>query len=381
MKKIKLLSLALLILAAAVGSVTAKDNEGKSKSFKIAKGGTLIVEVQRGNIMVQTSDKDEIQLDAVGISSEGQENIEATVSGNKLTVRYNQSEFDSDEGSFNFIVPTKLNFDLKTNSGDIKFKNNIDGNIFADTYGGNILTKNVAGNLKAETKGGDIVLGDISGGCNVNTYGGDISIGALTGNDTKISTSGGDIKIKKSTTGVSAKTYGGDIIVGDLGGDSELVTSGGDVIAANVIGNIRMETYGGDLKLDGAKGSVRAKTSGGNIEMKNIEGSVDIKTMSGSISIELNPARNSTSRISTNAGSIELTVPSFAKTTIDARIYVLGWWKEAKDTYKINSEFEVTTEDFDAEDKSIKSNYVLNGGGSVIHLKTTNDDITIRKSK
>src|SRR3989339_705897 len=212
--------------------------------------------------MVQTSDKDEIQLDAVGISSEGQENIEATVSGNKLTVRYNQSEFDSDEVSFNFIVPTKLNFDLKTNSGDIKFKDNIDGNIFADTYGGDILTKNVSGNLKAETKGGDIVLGDICG-------------------------------------------------------DSELVTSGGDVIAANVIGNIRMETYGGDLKLDGAKGSVRAKTSGGNIEMKNIEGSVDIKTMSGSISIELNPARNSTSRISTNAGSIELTVPSFAKTTID----------------------------------------------------------------
>lgn len=381
MKRIKIFPTALLIFAVAINAISAKDLEGKSKSFKIAKGGTLIVEVQLGNIAVQTSDKDEIQLTVEGLSSEEQENIETTLSGNKLTVRYGQSEGDSEDASFTFVVPTKLNFDLRTNSGDIKFKNNIDGNIFADTYGGNILTKDVTGNLKVETKGGDIVLGDITGDCNVNTYGGEITIGALSGKNAKISTSGGNIKIKKSTSGIGAKTYGGDIIVGDLGGDSELTTSGGDIIAANIMGNIRMETYGGDLKLGGGKGNVRAKTNGGNIEMKNIEGSVDIKTLSGSISIELNPARNSTSRITTNAGSIELTVPSSAKTTIDARIYVLGWWKEAKDTYKINSEFELTTEDFDAEDKTIKSNYVLNGGGSVIHLKTTNDNITIKKSK
>ncbi|MDP3582556.1 MAG: hypothetical protein Q8S39_11530, partial [Ignavibacteria bacterium] len=282
MKRIKFFPTALLIFAIAVNTISAKDLEGKSKSFKIAKGGTLIVEVQLGNIVIQTSDKDEIQLTVEGLSSEEQENVETTVSGNKLTVRYDHNESESDEVSFRFTVPTRFNFDLRTNAGDIKFKNDIDGNIFADTYGGDILAKNVTGNIKVETKGGDIVLGDISGDCSVNTYGGDISAGALTGKSTKISTSGGDINIKKSTSGIGAKTYGGDIIVGDLGGDSELTTSGGDVIAANVIGNIRMETYGGDLKLNGAKGSVRAKTSGGNIEMKNIEGSVDIKTMSGS---------------------------------------------------------------------------------------------------
>jgi DUF4097 and DUF4098 domain-containing protein YvlB len=381
MKKIKIFPAALLIFAIAFNVISAKETEGKIKSFKIAKGGTLIVELQFGNIVIQTSDKEEIQLNVTGLSSEEQEDVEASVRGNKLIVRCDLDESESEEVSFNFIVPTKFNFDFRTNSGEIIFKDNIDGNILADTYGGDILTKNVSGNLKVETKGGDIFLGDITGDCNVNTYGGEITIGSLSGKNAKISTSGGDIKIKKSTSGVNAKTYGGDIIAGDLGGDSELITSGGDVIAANIIGTIRMETYGGDLKLDGAKGRIRAKTSGGNIEMKNIEGSVDIKTMAGSISIELNPSWNSTSRISTNAGSIELTVPSSAKTTIDARIYVQGWWKEAKESYKINSDFEVTTEEFDAEDKTIKSNYKLNGGGSVIHLKTTNDDITIRKSK
>jgi DUF4097 and DUF4098 domain-containing protein YvlB len=381
MKLIKLSSIALLLSILFANTIAAKDWVGeKTKSFKLSKGGFLIVELNAGDISVSTWDQEEVLLKVNGVTNNGFKNVESSISGNVLTVKYDNYE-DEDDVSFNFTVPSKFNLDLKTLAGDVKIINDLTGNVTVDTYGGDIKTIDINGSLKLETKGGDIRLGDINGDCNVNTYGGDISVGVINGKSAKISTNGGDISIKKSTSGVYAKTYGGEITVGDLGGDSELITYGGDVKAGNVKGDIKLETYGGNLELSSAKGKVRGKTNGGDIKLRNIEGSVDIKTMAGSISVELNPAANSESRISTSAGSIELLIPGSAKTAIEARIHVQGWWKEAKETLKIESDFAEESSTLNEDKKEIVSKYELNGGGSTIYLQSVNDIITIKKSK
>jgi hypothetical protein len=147
-----------------------------------------------------------------------------------------------------------------------------------------------------------------------------------------------------------------------------------------VNGDVNMETYGGNLSLSGANGKVKGRTNGGNIEFQNVNGSVDIKTMAGEIVLGFNPAPNSESKIITNMGSITLNIAASAKTEIEARIHVQGWWKDAQDNYKINSDFEAATNNVDGYTHDIVGTYILNGGGSKIFLKSVNDEITIKKS-
>lgn len=382
MKRVKLLNAILILFLLISNPLSATDSgEGKTKSFKVASGGSLNVELQVGNINIQTWDKDEVLVKVEGLSDEAFKNLETSLKGNELTVKYDNNEDETEEEvTFTISVPLKFNLDLKTMGGNISLKNNINGNVSIDTYGGEISAKNINGAANIETKGGDIVLVEVNGNCNVNTYGGDISISLINDKNAKVSTNGGDINIKKSSGGVSLKTYGGDITVGELGGDSELITYGGEVSVETAKGNIVMDTYGGNLELKNVTGKVSGKTNGGDINFKKVDGSVNLKTMSGMIALELNPSPNSESKISTNSGSIELTLPASAKATIEARIHVQGWWKSAKDNYKIYSDFDSQSYTTDESAHDIVGVYNINGGGSKIILKSVNDEIKIKKA-
>jgi DUF4097 and DUF4098 domain-containing protein YvlB len=377
----KRIILTIIALVAVVSNLLQAAEETNTKSFKVGKGGTLNVDLRAGEITILTWEKDEVFMKVTGLSNEAFKNLEINLQGNELTIRYENIHDDSeDEAVFTFTVPSKFNLDLKTLGGDISLKNNLDGKIVVDSYGGDIKTKNVNGALKIETKGGDIKLEDINGDCNAYTYGGDISINLVTGKNAKVTTNGGDINVKKAVYGIGAKTYGGDITINELGSDSELSTYGGDVSVGYAKGNIRMDTYGGNLELKTATGNIKGKTNGGDIIFKKIEGSVDIKTLSGTITVELSPTLNSESKISTSSGSVELTMPSSAKTIVEARIRVQGYWKNAKNNYSINSKFEPQSYNTDDSSREIVGIYNINGGGSKVYLRSVNDNIIIKKA-
>ncbi|HLX12187.1 MAG TPA: hypothetical protein VKS81_05190, partial [Bacteroidota bacterium] len=64
---------------------------------------------------------------------------------------------------------------------------------------------------------------------------------------------------------------------------------------------------------------------------------------------------------------------------ITARIKIQGWWNGSSDDYKVYSDYERATYDVHGDDNEIRATYVLNGGGEVITLETTNADIHILK--
>jgi DUF4097 and DUF4098 domain-containing protein YvlB len=378
MKKIEMFLSILLFVILFQGIVKSSENDNKEKikTFTVAKGGELYVEINPGDITIKTWEKDEVSVSVSGLEEEQLKNIEMTSENNKISIRYDKG-YGSDEANFTITVPVKFNLELITSGGNIDVKDNIDGNVKTTTNGGDVSCKNITGNLNIQSMGGDITLGDVGGDLSVNTMGGDISIGFIKGNSVKVNTMGGEISIGKCSSGISVKTMGGDITVDNAGGNSDLITYGGNISIGNISGNAKMETYGGNLSLTGAKGFITGKTNGGNIDFKNIKGSVDVKTIAGEVSIELMPEPESVSRISTNAGSIELTIPSSAKTTVEARIHVQGYWKTASDTYQIESDFPAKSTSNDEEKHDIVGTYELNGGGSKILLKTTNSDINI----
>lgn len=379
--KANCLIIALVFLLVGLSQLMADEFENGERTFKISKGGTLTLELNTGSIHIKTWDKEEIKLVASGVSEESLKYLETSTKGNELVIKFLHNADEDDFQAMEFTVPSKLNLNLKTMSGDVELGADIEGSVRIDTYGGNIITKNIVGSASLATKGGDIVLHDVTGNCSVNTYGGNIQIGEIKGGSGTVQTNGGDVHIKNVAKGLTVRTYGGDINIGDIGGNSDLSTQGGDVTTGYVKGNLKMETYGGDLCMKGADGSVVGKTNGGDIDLGKVDGSVDVKTLSGSVVVELNPAPNSESKISTNFGAVELIVLPTAKTTIEARIHVQGYWKEDKENYSIDSDYKEKSINYDDKKKNIVGVYELNGGGSKIFIKNVNDNIVISKNR
>jgi DUF4097 and DUF4098 domain-containing protein YvlB len=377
MKKINIIPVIVTIVLLFAGVAKPSDAQQKTRTFSVNKNGKLIVDVNPGTIKIKTTTKDEVIVTVKDLDEELLKSVEINADKNVVEVKYDEG---MDDPEFIITVPVKFNLVMKTAAGDIKLEDDIDGNVDASTSGGDISVEAVKGYLSVESSGGDIrLLGTVGGNLKVNTMGGDISVANVLGKNAKVNTMGGEITINKASGGISVKTYGGDITVGDIGGDSDFITYGGNVSIENASGNVKMETYGGNLTLVKANGKAKGKTNGGNIDVQNISGSVDLRTLAGEVSVGLNPASGSESVITTNAGSIELRVPSTAKVTIVARIHVQGWWREAKENYKIQSDFESTTYNIEEDNHDIVGVYQLNGGGSKIQLKAVNDEIRIIK--
>ena len=175
MKKIEMFLSILLFVILFQGIVKSSENDNKEKikTFTVAKGGELYVEINPGDITIKTWEKDEVSVSVSGLEEEQLKNIEMTSENNKISIRYDKG-YGSDEANFTITVPVKFNLELITSGGNIDVKDNIDGNVKTTTNGGDVSCKNITGNLNIQSMGGDITLGDVGGDLSVNTMGGDI---------------------------------------------------------------------------------------------------------------------------------------------------------------------------------------------------------------
>ncbi len=350
-----------------------------TKSFKVNKGGKMIIDINPGSISLSTWDKNEVFVKVKNVESDEVKNVEVYLEGNNVVVKYSSEWGWGEEIELEASIPSQFSLDAKTTGGDILLRSNIVGNVEFLTMGGDISTKNIKGKVKINTQGGDLSVGNIEGGLLLSTMGGDITIGEVIGETAKVNTMGGDIRVSKALSGIEAVTYGGDIEAKNLGSDSQLKTMGGSVEIENFNGRVAMQTFGGNLLVKSGSGFVDATTQAGDIILNNLTGNANARSTSGNVTVNINPSAGSSSNIQVNNGRIEINLLPNAKATVEAEIRIRGNWKYMKDDFKIQSEFEAKSYTTDDKERRIRATYEINGGGGKIYASSNNENITIKK--
>ncbi|MBE2213260.1 MAG: DUF4097 family beta strand repeat protein [Opitutaceae bacterium] len=276
---------AAFAIAAALSatSVSAETVDTIDKSFKVAAGGTLSVDVDAGSIEVNAAPGDTVKVQVVrkfrASSKEKEQELLAkhTVkieqSGNDVSI-YSRGEsvtrsfwswFGGGTGRevrYIVTVPASYNADLKTSGGPIA-ADGLRGRVEANTSGGPLAFANIAG--------------PISGG-----------------------TSGGPIALEKCD------------------GDVDLHTSGGPVSAENCSGTFKLSSSGGGIGVEDHRGTLKLHTSGGGIDVDNIDGSVDASTSGGPVAASFRGQPTGDCRLHTSGGGVSLEIPRNARFTLDA---------------------------------------------------------------
>ena len=322
-----ILALALFALAATVRA----DVEDKiTKSYEVAPGGQLTVEVDRGSIEVKTTDRALVEIEVIrkarGSDAEAGRILKDHVvttsqDGNKVEIR---AEYKGPKSSgwfgrspqFNVIyqisVPRKFEVNLKTAGGHIK-------------------VVELTGKLNAHT-------------------------------------SGGHLEFRKLEGPVSGHTSGGHITLTGCKGKMDLDSSGGHLELREIEGDVTAKTSGGSIHADQLNGKSILKTSGGHIEVTGISGSVEAKSSGGHITAELSRQPANDCSFATSGGSINITLAEQAAVNVDA--HTSGG--------RVSSDLPVVTV-VQGEQKKNELRGKINGGGPLITARTSGGNVRLEK--
>jgi DUF4097 and DUF4098 domain-containing protein YvlB len=359
----------------------------RTQSCPAQKGGTLLVKVEAGDVVVKGWDKDEVFIRAISLNDAILRKINVSQAGGKVVVELEPDNDGVEDVRLEISVPSVFNTDLRTGAGELTLKAPLSGNLKGYTGAGSITLGNIGGTIRMQTAGGEIEAGDIAGDLSLNTAGGDIRVGNIRGTG-DLATAGGAVMVDAASGRLSVSTAGGDIKIGTVTvpGDQtasrgfvdlSLATAGGDITVGSAQGNIDISTAGGSIMLTAARGKVRANSSAGDIACEKVLGSVNATTAAGNVALTLDPATGGSSTLTTSAGNITLRISERARATIHARTSgpVLD---DDEDSDFIRSDFPV---DSKGKVSAGEADITLNGGGHTITLETTMGLIEIRKGR
>ncbi len=341
-----------LIRKAVPDFLTESTLEDIAETFSVVSGGKLTIDADCGGIDVQSTEDDTVsvriqraaQIKAnrraaeilknldVQIAHEGPDvKIEAKFTGNAKRWKKRKNDLDV---QFDILVPRHYNLDLKTACDDIS-------------------VANMTGDVKAETFSAGLRFQDITG-----------RIDGVT--------SVGDINLKEFNGDVLLQTTAGNIALEDGIGDVKTKTTGGSLQITDVTGAINGKTSGGGITLRGCKGGADLKTAGGGIEVEN-DGPVLAKTTGGSIRCQLQEAssrQNLLLDLETAGGGINVSLVPDIAATVEAK--VLGG--------SVTTEFPVVAE-MEGAVKPDQLYGTINGGGSLLRLRSIGGNIILRKTE
>ena len=318
-------------LIALAGTIARAEVEDKiTKSFEVAPGGQLVVDVDRGSIEVKTSEAGSVNIEvtrkAGGSKSKAEKTLKDHVvttqqTGDKVEVRakYEGEKLTGWFGrspdlqvSFVITVPHKFDVDLKTAGGHIK-------------------VGDLTGKLKAHTSGGNLTFKQIEGP-------------------------------------VSAHTSGGHINVAGCKGDVDLKTSGGNLTLSDIEGDVTASTSGGHINADRLSGKAVVKTSGGNIGFSGNKGSIEARTSGGHVSAELLEQPASNCLFDTSGGNI--TIAMTDKVAVDVDASTSGG--------RVSSDLPVVSI-IQGEQKKNELRGKINGGGPLVKAHTSGGNVRLAK--
>ncbi len=291
---------AMLLVLAAASPVSFVFGQDMERSFTVAEGEWVVLDVERAHISVSTWDRTEVAFSAEkaehltfelsqahgAITIQGSDEFSGTngdisVSGINAggVVIINGRVVTPDKHSGHWVetpsaqivlnVPYRQNLNLRASRGNIRI-DRLEGQFNARTSGGNIEANDVDGSVEARTSGGGIRVQHASGSVAATTSGGSIQLGNVSG-EIKSRTSGGGIRIGEAGGTLEARTSGGSITVGSASGAVHASTSGGSVevrMADQPQMGSELRASGGNVTVylrDDLQLDLSANTSGGGI--------------------------------------------------------------------------------------------------------------------
>lgn len=284
----------------------AADKDIITQSFDVKPGGHLSMKVDRGTIHVTTSNSDKVDVKVVREARKASESkakeiyqmhkVDITQAGDTVRIEaknegnfWNKSPFNNLQVEYTVSIPKKFDLDLHTAGGNIEISD-VEGEVIAQTSGGNISLDSAKGNANLRTSGGNLHVGDVEGDVDAGTSGGSIDVERVKGT-ANVHTSGGDIRVREAHGTVSAHTSGGNVsaqLSDQPNSKCALRTSGGNVsvtLADKVAVDVNAHTSGGRIKSDfpgdfnkqktklvaqvnGGGPGLILETSGGNVDIR-----------------------------------------------------------------------------------------------------------------
>ncbi len=231
--------------------------ERLDRSIPVEEGGTLYVNLDRGNVEITSHDAQEVRVLA---SSRGWASGMCSFT---LSRQGRDVQLDGDVDGWTWFlpglrmevrawVPRRCSVEVTSRGGHVTVSE-IGGAVAAQTSGGRVELRRVNGPALVRTSGGRITAEEINGDVRAKTSGARIDLAYVNG-DIEARTSGGSIQIQGAAGAVDARTSGGGISASFVDEPSgRLETSGGSIevtMPADAGVDLDARTSGGQVRLD-----------------------------------------------------------------------------------------------------------------------------------
>jgi hypothetical protein len=247
------------------------------RTFTVAPGSLVVVDISGGPIEVDTGQGRSMQLTLVqrvdNVSNDAQADdalrdyeISAAQQDSTVTLigRRHQGSWRWRRGdpqvrlSARLTVPADVRLDLDTSGGPITVRGDRTANVKVSTSGGSITVDGGRATFDLNTSGGPIRVGRALGNVRAETSGGSITVDYVGPNATDVSldTSGGAIRVgvdRAAKLDISASTSGGSVDVENLPFETRSIRR------TRAVGSI-----------NGGGGRLTADTSGGSVQIKGL---------------------------------------------------------------------------------------------------------------
>ena len=309
--KMPLLRMQLPLLLLGAIAASAATEEKLNQKFSVPPGGTVVVEVEFGQVNVSTNATSEVVVEAwrkIGRSNKADEEgflrdhpVTIALDGNTVTIfsrgknRWfgSSGRHSSNEAKYTITVPSRFNARLKTGGGPVEVAG-LTGEMHADTGGGNIKAGACDGTITLRTGGGSIEVSNSAGTLDASTGGGSVSVAEFQG-PAHVRTGGGGLTLERVQGALDGSTGGGSIstvLPSELSGEVKLSTGGGGVSVSapsTVAFDLDAKTGGGSVTTDlpvavigkvehgrlqgpvnGGGKTVQLRSGGGSIHLKKL---------------------------------------------------------------------------------------------------------------
>ena len=139
-----------------------------------------------------------------------------------------------------------------------------------------------------------------------------------------------------------------------------LYSSDGDIVLEGLQADQTIRTSDGDIELIDIQGDIKGRTSDGNIKFSNVSGSLDVSTSDGNVKGNLLSLTNSL-RVKTSDGNIRVSIPKSLGLDLDIR----------------GESLRIPLKNFNGRSTDKKIDGKMNGGGKLVHLRTSDGRITL----